>query len=132
MLSNTTLIGATTQGTTFADIIINNVNAVAEGAIQGFAQFVHDPKALRDTISLFSKAAAPKKFADAIMLRRIEVQKLDDIWSFPALAMRDTVIHKGERIAQFRIVKNQPEIEFLEVDKLENENRGGLGSTGRM
>lgn len=83
MLSNTTLIGATTQGTTFADIIINNVNSVAEGAIQGFAQFVHDPKALRDTISLFSKAAAPKKFADAIMLRRIEVQKLDDIWSFP-------------------------------------------------
>ena len=56
----------------------------------------------------------------------------DDIWSFPALAMRDTVIQKGERIAQFRIMKNQPEIEFLEVDKLENENRGGLGSTGRM
>ena len=55
-----------------------------------------------------------------------------DIWSFPALAMRDTVIQKGERIAQFRIMKNQPEIEFIEVDKLENENRGGLGSTGRM
>ena len=83
MLSNSTVIGATTQGTTFADIIINNVNSVAEGAIQGFAQFVHDPKALRDTVSLFSKSAAPKKFADAVVLRRIETQKLDDIWNFP-------------------------------------------------
>lgn len=83
MLANSTTIGATTQGTTFADIIINNVNSVAEGAIQGFAQFVHDPKALRDTVSLFSKAAAPRKFADAVVLRRIETQKLDDIWNFP-------------------------------------------------
>ena len=83
MLSNSTTIGATTQGTTFADIIINNVNSVAEGAIQGFAQFVHDPKALKDTVSLFSKAATPKKFADAVVLRRIETQKLDDIWNFP-------------------------------------------------
>lgn len=83
MLSNSTTIGATTQGTTFADIIINNVNSVAEGAIQGFAQFVHDPKALRDTVSLFSKASAPRKFADAVVLRRIETQKLDDIWNFP-------------------------------------------------
>lgn len=55
-----------------------------------------------------------------------------DVWSFPALAMRDTVIQKGERIAQFRIMKNQPEIEFLEVEELGNENRGGLGSTGRV
>lgn len=38
MLSNSTQIGATTQGTTFADIIINNVNGVADGMIQGFAQ----------------------------------------------------------------------------------------------
>lgn len=83
MLSNTTTIGATTQGTTFADIIINNVNSVAEGAIQGFAQFVHDPKTLRDTVATFSKAAAPRKFADAVVLRRIETQRLDDIWNFP-------------------------------------------------
>ena len=55
-----------------------------------------------------------------------------DIWSFPALAMRDTVIQKGERIAQFRIVQNQPEIEFLEVEQLGNKDRSGLGSTGRV
>jgi len=73
----------TTQGTTFADIIINNVNGVADGMIQGFAQFVHDPKSLKETVSIFSKAAAPRKFADAVVLRRIETQKLDDIWNFP-------------------------------------------------
>ena len=83
MLSNTTQLGATTQGTTFADIIINNVNGVADGMIQGFAQFVHDPKSLKETVSIFSKAAAPRKFADAVVLRRIQTQKLDDIWRFP-------------------------------------------------
>jgi len=83
MLSNSTTIGATTQGTTFADIIINNVSAVADNAVQGFAQFVHDPKALKDTVSLFSKASAPRKFADAVVMRRIQTQKLDDIWNFP-------------------------------------------------
>ena len=51
--------------------------------IQGFAQFVHDPKSLKETVSIFSKAAAPRKFADAVVLRRIETQKLDDIWNFP-------------------------------------------------
>ena len=54
----------------------------------------------------------------------------NDIWQFPALAVRDTIIHKGDRIAQFRIVKKQPEFELVEVDHLEGPNRGGFGSTG--
>jgi len=55
----------------------------------------------------------------------------NDIWTFPAYATRDTVIYKGDRIAQFRIVKSQPRIKFVFVDKLKGKNRGGLGSTGR-
>ena len=55
----------------------------------------------------------------------------NDIWRFPALAMRDTVIHEGDRICQFRIVKKQPEVEFIEVDKLDKTDRGGFGSTGK-
>lgn len=54
----------------------------------------------------------------------------NDQWFFPAFAMRDTEIHVNDRICQFRIVKKQPEIEFDEVDSLENADRGGLGSTG--
>ena len=54
----------------------------------------------------------------------------DDIWHFPALAMRDTIIEKGDRIAQFRIVEKQPPIKFVQVESLGNENRGGFGSTG--
>lgn len=54
----------------------------------------------------------------------------EDQWMFPALAMRDTVIHKNDRICQFRIVKNQPQIEFMLVDHLQNKSRGGFGSTG--
>ena len=54
----------------------------------------------------------------------------NDQWFFPAYAIRDTRINKNDRICQFRINKIQPSIEFTVVDKLNNENRGGLGSTG--
>ena len=45
--------------------------------------------------------------------------------------MRDTVIHKNDRICQFRIMKHQPKIEFEEVNTLGNEDRLGFGSTGK-
>ena len=55
----------------------------------------------------------------------------NDEWKYPAYALRDTVIHKGDRICQFRIIKKQPEIEFIEVDALKDKDRGGFGSTGK-
>lgn len=54
----------------------------------------------------------------------------NDQWQFLAFAIRDTHISKNDRICQFRILKHQPELEFEEVSCLENENRGGIGSTG--
>lgn len=54
----------------------------------------------------------------------------NDIWRFPALAMRDTTIYEGDRICQFRIMKKQPEIQLIEVNELDSEDRGGFGSTG--
>lgn len=53
-----------------------------------------------------------------------------DVWYFPAIALRDTIIHKNDRICQFEIVKKMPEIEFVEVEELEDKDRGGIGSTG--
>nr|DAL89974.1 MAG TPA: dUTPase [Caudoviricetes sp.] len=54
----------------------------------------------------------------------------DDVWSFLALAIRDTTIYVNDRIAQFRIYQNQPSISFVPVNTLGNPNRGGFGSTG--
>lgn len=54
----------------------------------------------------------------------------NDQWRFPAYALHDTTIHKGDRICQFRIVEKQPKITFEEVDRLKDEDRGGFGSTG--
>ena len=54
----------------------------------------------------------------------------NDMWKFPAIAMRDTVVHKNDRICQFRIMRNQPTIEFEEVNTLGNEDRSGFGATG--
>lgn len=53
-----------------------------------------------------------------------------DIWGFPALAMRNTTIFKGDRICQFRIMPKMQEIQFREVEEMKDENRGGFGSTG--
>ena len=53
-----------------------------------------------------------------------------DMWRMPVYATRDTVIYKNDRICQFRIVENQPQILFQEKSSLGNENRGGFGTTG--
>lgn len=55
-----------------------------------------------------------------------------DQWFFPAYALRDTVIHVNDRICQFRIMAHQPVLKFEEVLVLDNENRGGHGSTGKQ
>ena len=54
----------------------------------------------------------------------------NDIWRFPALAMRDTAIKVNDRICQFRIVEHQPAVTFKTVERLADQDRGGLGSTG--
>ena len=56
----------------------------------------------------------------------------NDEWHFPAYAVKDTVIHKNERICQFRIIEHQPMIHLVEVASLGNADRGGIGSTGRV
>lgn len=55
----------------------------------------------------------------------------EDMWRMPVYATRDTVIHVNDRIAQFRIMENQPKIVFDEVKSLGNDSRGGFGSTGK-
>ncbi len=54
----------------------------------------------------------------------------NDQWLFPAYALRETIIHKNDRICQFRIVEKQPIIEFEEVDHLGEDDRDGFGSIG--
>ena len=54
----------------------------------------------------------------------------NDQWFFPAYATRDTRINKNDRICQFRINEIQPNIEFDVADKLNDDSRGGFGSTG--
>lgn len=54
----------------------------------------------------------------------------DDWWRMPVLATEDVTIEKGSRIAQFRIMENQPKLNFVET-LLEDKNRGGFGSTGK-
>ena len=54
----------------------------------------------------------------------------DDCWMLPVYALRDGRVEKNDRVAQFRILENQPKIEFEVVEHLNNKPRGGFGSTG--
>lgn len=55
----------------------------------------------------------------------------NDQWFMPVYAVRDTEIHVNDRVCQFRVMENQPAIEFDEVDHLDETDRGGFGSTGK-
>ena len=54
----------------------------------------------------------------------------NDQWFLNVFATRDTLINKGDRICQFRVMEKQPKIEFVEVETLGNKDRGGFGTTG--
>lgn len=56
-----------------------------------------------------------------------------DEWKMPVITMRDepVTIPAGTRLCQFRIIKNQPVFEFVEVEELHSTSRNGFGSTGK-
>ena len=54
----------------------------------------------------------------------------NDQWFWPALATRDVTVHVNDRICQFRIMEHQPAFDFVEVERLGENDRGGFGSTG--
>ena len=54
----------------------------------------------------------------------------NDIWKLSVYATRAAEIHVNDRICQFRIFKQMPELELLEVQTLDETNRGGFGTTG--
>lgn len=55
----------------------------------------------------------------------------NDQWFVPMYATRDTVVEKGDRFCQFRIMENQPPVTFVECETLSDADRGGFGSTGK-
>ena len=80
------------------------------------------------------RSSAPKKFgiimANSIGIIDNAFKGDNDVWMFPAYAIRDTTINFNDRICQFRLFKNQEPVTFETVQVLGNEDRGGYGSTG--
>ena len=57
----------------------------------------------------------------------------NDIWMMELFALRDDAwIEKNERIGQFILIEKNPRIETVSVDILEDQDRGGYGSSGRF
>lgn len=55
----------------------------------------------------------------------------NDYWGAKFYATKSGKIDKGQRLCQFRIMENQPNINFKVVEHLGNKDRGGYGSTGK-
>ena len=55
----------------------------------------------------------------------------NDQWRMPVYATRDVTSEKNARICQFRIMRNQPPLTFIQVEHLDGPDRGGFGSTGK-
>ena len=55
----------------------------------------------------------------------------NDQWMLPVYATRDIEIRKNDRICQFRIMEQMPEVVKQEVEHLNDKSRGGFGSTGK-
>lgn len=64
----------------------------------------------------------------------------NDMWHMPVWCLdgketqingvKGTTVHIGDKICQFRIVEEMPELRFEKVEMLGNSDRGGFGSTG--
>ena len=54
----------------------------------------------------------------------------EDYWLACVYATKDISIPRGTRCFQFRLIKRQPSIDFIQQDTLNKENRGGFGSSG--
>jgi len=54
----------------------------------------------------------------------------NDLWKMPVLATKDTKINKNDRVCQFRLIEKMPQLRIIEVENMEDESRGGFGSTG--
>ena len=55
----------------------------------------------------------------------------NDQWRMPDYATRLVTIEKNARICQFRLMRNQPQLQFTRVEHLDGPDRGGFGSTGK-
>ena len=55
----------------------------------------------------------------------------NDEWRMMVYPFENGIIHKNDRICQFRLVKHQPKVNFMKMDTLGNKDRGGFGSTGQ-
>lgn len=54
----------------------------------------------------------------------------NDEWFIPFFCLKDGVMERFDRVAQFRVIKSMGDIRVFEVEKLNNKDRGGHGSTG--
>lgn len=103
------------------------------------------PKGFEAVIN--SRSCGPKKLGIFIPSGQGVVDNIfkgnDDQWHYVCSPLNSTYIEKGYRVCQFRIQLSQKAtmwqklkwlfssgIELVEVDNLEDNNRGGLGSSG--
>ena len=109
----------------------------------GFAMEI--PKGFK--ANLYPRSSTYKKwkiiFANSVGNIDSSYSGNDDEWKASVIALGNTTIEAGDKIAQFEIVPSAKatiwqklkwlfsnKIEFIQVDSLNNADRGGFGTTG--
>lgn len=93
------------------------------------------------------RSSTPKRFgimcANSMGVIDFDYRGNNDDWKFPVITLTNTTIEKGSRVCQFRIQLSQKAtmwqklkwlfssgIKLIEVKELNNDDRGGFGSSG--
>lgn len=93
------------------------------------------------------RSSTPKNFgimcANSMGVIDFDYRGNNDVWRFPVITLTNTTIEKGSRVCQFRIQLSQKAtmwqklkwlfssgIKLIEVKELDNDDRGGFGSSG--
>jgi hypothetical protein len=83
MLRSEAILGSNARGTAMPDVICNTVSAIIDGQAAGFNSFIHDPKALNETVNTIGKQSIPKRFIDAVAARRLATNAINSQWKCP-------------------------------------------------
>ena len=101
----------------------------------GFAIDMTDQKGVKYVGYLYSRSSTFKNYGwlltNGIGMIDNEYKGNSDQWCGMFTALKDGHVAYNDRVAQIEFREEAPQVELVVVENLENQSRGGYGSTGK-
>lgn len=111
-------------------IIMTNSQGVIDNSYCGDNDYWKFPAYCLEPKDIYVTRSNSNAFFSFMMKHELTEKIMIKLFPKKVDKYRCTIIHNGDKIAQFRIVRNMPTVEFNKVESLNSEDRGGFGSTG--